>query len=60
MKKIYRPKLVYTNNKFCENYAVVTEDRQIIEVGQADELKKKYPEAEKVSGWEGLLWCPAR
>lgn len=58
MKKIYRPKLVYTNNKFCENYAVVTEDRQIIEVGQADELKKKYPEAEKVSGWERLIMVP--
>ena len=58
MKTIYRPKLIYTNDKFYENYAVVIEDRQIIEVGQADGLKEKYHDAEKASGWERLIMVP--
>ncbi len=55
MQKIYKPKLVYTNDKFMRDYAVVTEDSKIIAVEGSEGIELKYPEAEIEKGWDRLI-----
>ena len=58
MKLIYKPKLVYAEDQFRQDYAVVTENSTIIAVESAEGIDKKYPDAEMVSGWDRLILVP--
>ncbi len=57
MKRLIMPQFVYTGGTFFKEYAVLTEDDRIEEVGPAGTLKTQYPDAVD-DYWENLILVP--
>lgn len=57
MEKLYQPSFLYYNNYFHRDYAVVTKDDTIMDVGPLIDLVDKYPDAEKIL-WKDLIMIP--
>ena len=57
MKKIWKAKLVYVDDEFLEKQAVLTDGGNILDVGDADGMCMKYPEAE-IEDWGNMALLP--
>lgn len=57
VKRIWKPKLVYTEGQFLEHQGVFTEDGIIRKIAGIEELQQEFPEAE-VTEWENMAMIP--
>ncbi len=57
VKRIWKPKLVYTKGQFLEHQGVFTENGMIRKIAGIEELQLEYPEA-AVTEWENLAMIP--
>lgn len=57
MKKLWKPKLVYTNAGFLEGYSVLTENGKILSVDRTEHLEQENQDAE-VEVWDNMAMVP--
>jgi 5-methylthioadenosine/S-adenosylhomocysteine deaminase len=57
MFKIYKPKYVYTNDTFYENYGVAVSGNEIVKIAPFEELKDTYDTYEEEI-WTDLIMVP--